>query len=254
MRSKVEIIAHRGASGDAPENTLASVRLGWEQGADVVEFDCRQTCDGRIVVFHDPTTERTTNETHIVADATFAELRRLDVGSWKGPEWAGERIVAIEDVIATMPDGKRMFVEVKCGAEINDRLVRVVSDSPQACGRFAVISYDVDVVAGVKRALPEVAAYLVARFEQDEATGRWSPTVEQLVAIAKDVGLDGLDVRRDEVVDRAFVEYARDAGLATFVWSVDDAAEARRLISYGVRGIATNRPARLREELARDTY
>jgi len=251
VRNDVEIIAHRGASQHAPENTLAAVRLGWEQGADAVEFDCRLTRDGRIVVFHDPTTERTTDGMLVVADATLDELRELDAGVWKGPEWAGERIPAIEDAIATMPAGKRMFVEVKCGPEINDRLARVLSSSAQSPNHFAVISYDVRVVAGVKQALPEVAAYLVARFEQDDGTGHWSPTIDELVAIATDAALDGLDVRADAVVDRSFVERARDAGLETYVWTVDDASAATRLIACGVRGLATNCPAALREELAK---
>ena len=251
MQDMVEIIAHRGASEDAPENTLAAVQLGWQQGADAVEFDCRLTRDGRIVVFHDPTTERTTDQSLVVADATFDELLQLDAGTWKDPQWAGERIPAIEDVIATMPHGKRMFVEVKCGAEINDRLVHILSNSTQADEQFAVISYDVDVVAGVKQALPGAAAYLVARFERDNSTGHWTPSVDQLVAIAKNAGLDGLDVRADAVVDQAFVERAREAELATYVWTVDDAPTARRLIGCGVQGLATIRPQRLREDLAR---
>ena len=250
MQNHVEIIAHRGASADAPENTMAAVRLGWEQGADAVEFDCRLTSDGRIVVFHDPTTERTANETLTIADATLEELGGLDVGTWKGPQWVGERIPTIEDVFSTLPVGKRMFVEVKCGTEINDTLVRALSESDSKADQFAVISYDIDVVAGVKSAMPQMEAYLVARFESDQRTWSTSLSIDELIAAARDAGLDGLDMRADDIVDRTFVEQAFDASLETYIWTVDDAEVARRFISHGVRGIATNRPAMLRKELA----
>src|ERR1700686_17426 len=102
----MELIAHRGASHDAPENTLAAFRLAWEAGADGIEGDFRLTRDGEIVCIHDPTTGRPAGVGLSVADTTLACLRELDVGALHGARWIGERIPPIQEVIATVPPGK----------------------------------------------------------------------------------------------------------------------------------------------------
>src|SRR3954447_14069494 len=104
----IEIIGHRGASHDAPENTLASFRLGWAQGADANELDIRLTRDAQVVVFHDVTTRRITGLDLPVAAQTLAQLQALDAGGWKDAAWAGEKIPALADVFATVPEGKRL--------------------------------------------------------------------------------------------------------------------------------------------------
>jgi len=116
----VEIIAHRGASYLAPENTMASVMLGWEKGADV-EVDIYLTKDNRIVVIHDDTTERTGGTDVNVAETTSEELRKLDVGSFKSEEYAGEQIesedtellrISSEDAAsAHFTEGQQVIVE-----------------------------------------------------------------------------------------------------------------------------------------------
>ena len=112
-----EIVAHRGASFDAPENTLSAFRLAWQQKADVVEGDFYLTKDKHIVCIHDKTTKRVAPKqaTLTIAKSTLAELSALDVGSWKHPRFANERIPVLEEVLATVPKGKRIFVEIKCG-------------------------------------------------------------------------------------------------------------------------------------------
>src|SRR4051794_3938882 len=101
--SRVEVIAHRGASHDAPENTLAAIKLAWQQEADAAEFDLHLSRDGKLVVIHDADTRRVAGVDKRVAEQTLAELRRLDVGAWKGPRFAGERIATLEEVLATVP-------------------------------------------------------------------------------------------------------------------------------------------------------
>ena len=113
-----EIIAHRGASGEAPENTLAAFRRAFAQGADGIEGDFRLTRDGEIVCLHDATTGRTAGADLVVADTDLARLRALDVGAWKGPQWAGERIPTLAEVLGLVPAGKRLYIELKSGLEI----------------------------------------------------------------------------------------------------------------------------------------
>ncbi len=130
----IEIIGHRGASHDAPENTLASFRLGWAQGADANELDLRLTRDGQIAVIHDATTRRIAGLERPVAAQTLAELQALDAGSWKGAAWAGEQIPALAEVLATVPDGKRLYLEIKCGVEVLPELERVIAEARKEAG------------------------------------------------------------------------------------------------------------------------
>ncbi|MEW6306614.1 MAG: glycerophosphodiester phosphodiesterase family protein, partial [Verrucomicrobiota bacterium] len=104
----VEIIAHRGASYDAPENTMASVKLGWKQKADGVEIDIWLTKDGKIILLHDENTKRTTGVDKKVHEQTFDELRRQDAGSWKDPKFKGEKLPTLDEVLKTVPKGKRL--------------------------------------------------------------------------------------------------------------------------------------------------
>ena len=114
-RKRPEIIAHRGESSLAPENTLAAVQLAWAGDADAVEIDVRLTADGHLVVCHDADTERTTGQKLVVGECTLAELRALDAGAWKGAEWAGQKIPLLAEILDTIPENKRLFVEVKVG-------------------------------------------------------------------------------------------------------------------------------------------
>ena len=112
---RVKIIAHRGASHLAPENTLASVNLAWELGADAVEVDVHLTGDGRIVAIHDTTTGRTGGTQLEVAQTYSRHLRRLDVGRHKNHDFAGEPIPFLGEVLDTIPPGRHLFIEIKCG-------------------------------------------------------------------------------------------------------------------------------------------
>jgi len=109
----MRIIAHRGASGTAPENTLAAINRAWELGADGVEVDVHLTKDDVPVLIHDPDTKRVAGTKMVVERNTYEDLSKLDVGSWKGPEFAGERIPRLAEVLETMPARKNFFVEVK---------------------------------------------------------------------------------------------------------------------------------------------
>src|SRR3954466_12398745 len=98
----MEIIGHRGASYDAPENTLSAVNLAWQQGADAVEVDVHLSRDGRVIVIHDDNTRKTAGLKRKVCDQTWSELQKLDAGKWKGANWKGERIPDLEQVLVTV--------------------------------------------------------------------------------------------------------------------------------------------------------
>jgi glycerophosphoryl diester phosphodiesterase len=243
-----EIIAHRGASFLAPENTRAAVELGWQEAADAAEGDFRLTADGKIVAMHDAGLRRTAGVDRRVAECALDELRSYEVGSWKSPKYAGEPIPTLDELLATVPPGKRFYVEVKCGVEIIDELCRVVERSSLKPEQIIMIGLQFETIAAIKQAIPQCPAYWVVEFKRDSADG-WQPTPAAVLQKAQCVKLDGLDLMATGPIDATFSEQIRAAGLGLCVWTVDDPASARQLINLGVQGITTNRPGWLREQL-----
>lgn len=241
----VEIIAHRGASYLAPENTLASVMLGWEKDADV-EVDVYLTKDNRIVVIHDNTTKRTAGTNVKVAETTSDELRKLDVGSFKSEEYAGEQIPFLADIVETIPRGRKLYVEIKCGQEILPHLRELLAKSGKM-SRIVIIGFDLETVT-LSKELIDVPTYWLKGTGKTRETEQWIPHDPQLVQTAKNKALDGLDVHYAGV-DKEFVDAVKASGQKLYVWTVDDPEEAIRLIKLGVDGITTNRPGWLREQL-----
>ena len=247
------IVAHRGASSDAPENTLAALRLGFEQGADAGECDVRQTSDGHVVLLHDASARRTTGTDIFAATHALADLRRLDAGSWKGARWAGETIPTLGEAIALLaasPPGRRLVVEIKSGPAILPEIARLRSLARDAVAdsQLVIIAFDRAVAVEAKRLLPAVEVHQLAAWKKDPATGAW-PRLETLIADARADGLDGLNLESRFPIDAAFVASVHAAGLKLYVWTVDDPALARRLAVAGVDALTTNRPGWLRAQL-----
>ena len=245
----VEIVAHRGASYDAPENTLAAFKLAWEQQADSIEGDFHLTADGQIITIHDSDTKRTTGVAGKVAERSLAELRKLDAGSWKGEAWKGERMPTLEQVLAMLEPGKRLRLEIKCGPQIVPELKRVLSRSPVGPEQIIVISFDEEVIAAVKEQLPQLKAAWLFAFKKDEETGKWNATRTDVVRTARRIRADGVGLGVSDRVDAKMAQMLGRAGLEFHVWTVNDPAVARRMIDLGALSITTDRPAYLRHEL-----
>lgn len=241
----VEIIAHRGASYIAPENTMASVMLGWEKDADV-EVDIHLSKDNRILVSHDSSTKRTGKIDLNIKDTTARELRKIDVGSFKSEKYAGEQIPFLADVIKTIPPGRKLYVEIKCGKEVLPILEKLISQSGKM-SQIVIIGFDLEIVTMSKQ-LIDVPTYWLKGTEKDKETEKWIPHSPQLVKIAEDNGLDGLDVHYAGV-NKEFTDAVKAAGQKLYVWTVDNPDEAIRLVNLGVAGITTNRPEWLRKQL-----
>lgn len=249
LASAAEIIAHRGASYDAPENTLPSVKLGWEQNADAVEVDIFLTKDGKIVVIHDDNTKRTAGVDKPIVEQTLAEVGALDAGRWKGGQWAGTRIPTLDQVLATVPAGKRLFIEIKCGPEVLPELQSVLDRSGKR-GQVVIISFGFDVSEQAKKRLPEVPVYWLYGFSEREKQAYGNPSLADLIAKAKTAGLDGLDVNYRGPFGKEFVEQLAAEGMKLYVYTVNEPEDARRLEAMGLAGITTDRPAYLRQALA----
>lgn len=240
------IVAHRGASGEAPENTLPAFELAWKQGADAIEGDFYLTADGEIVCMHDADTERTAGKKLVVAKSTLAELRELDVGSWKDARYAGTVAPTLAEVLATVPEGKKIFVEVKCGPEIVPRLLEDLAKSGLKAEQIVIISFKDDVIAEVRRLRPEYRANWLTALK--EKNGKLLPTPDEIVATLKRTNATGLGIGFKEV-DESLVRAVENAGFEFHVWTVDDPAVGSRFAEWGSRSITTNWPKRIREAL-----
>lgn len=244
------IVAHRGASDEAPENTLAAFRRAWELGADAIEGDFYLTRDGQIVALHDKTTKRTADRDLPVAQSTLAELKTLDMGAWKGDRFRGERIPTLSEVLACVPAGKKIFIEIKCGTEILPALKIVLNESTLAAEQIVFICFNADVIAACKEQLPQHKAYWLTGFKQDKQTGRWTPTIDEVFETLARCHADGLNTAGQQaMVDQSVVTRLRTKSLSFHVWTLDQPADAAHFRTLGADSITTNRPDVIRAAL-----
>ncbi|MBI3878377.1 MAG: glycerophosphodiester phosphodiesterase, partial [Verrucomicrobia bacterium] len=206
--------------------------------------------DGKLIISHDENTKRTTGVDKKIPQETFADLRALDAGSWKGAQWKGEKLPTLAEALATMPAGKRFFLEIKCGPEILPEFERIIKASGKKNEQLVVIAFSYEVARQAKERFPALRVYWLYDWKKDKDTGI-AFTTDELIAKAKAAKLDGLDLSFKGPIDAAYVKKVKDAGLKLYVWTVDDAAEAKKLASFGVDGITTNRPQWLREQLTK---
>jgi glycerophosphoryl diester phosphodiesterase len=241
------IIAHRGASYDAPENTPAAFDLAWEQDADGIEGDFYLSADKQLVCIHDATTGRTADRDLPVKESTFDELHQLDVGSWKDPKFAGQRIVLLSHILDSLPADKLFFIELKSSAEAVPALVEALADSPAPLAQLRLISFHAAAIRAAKDALPDLAcSWLSSLRSKDKPL-----SAQAIIATLEDCGADALGAKADlAILTPDYLASLADAGFPTHVWTVNDPDQARACADLGVASITTDRPAFLRAHLA----
>lgn len=249
--SAQNIVAHRGASFDAPENTVAAMKLAFEQGADGVEADFYLSSDGEIVCIHDKDTQRTAGVKHVIVETPFEELRKLDVGSWKNEKYRGEKIPTFAEIAETIPDGKKFIIELKVGPEIVAPLKDALAKTDLKDEQILIICFNEKTVAECKKLLPNLKCHWLTGYKQDEKSGEWKPTLAEVVATLERSHADGLGTQGEmKHVDAEFIEDLCDEGHCEFhVWTIDKPKVARFYQKLKPWGITTNRPAFIREQL-----
>ena len=241
-----DIVAHRGASGEAPENTLSAISLAWKLGADAIEVDVHLTADKRVVCMHDMSTGRTGGVEMVIKDSNLKELRLLEYGSWKDGSFKGEPIPMLEEVLALVPEGKRIYIEIKCGLEILPDLTEVIRDSGLMPDQIRFIAFNPEVISNTKKAFPDMKCFwLTCLSKQDDGTH--SPSVEDILEKLDSMQVDGLDCEAEKgVIDAMFVKRVKSAGYEFHVWTVNDAGMAKELSAIGIDSITTDYPDRIR--------
>jgi glycerophosphoryl diester phosphodiesterase len=250
MDNRPLIIGHRGASHDAPENTLAAFRLAFEQGADGIEGDYRLTRDGQIVCMHDESTARTAGIDLVIAESTLEELVSLDVGSWKEQRFAGVRIPTLEEVLAILPVGKWVFIEIKCGSEIISPLKGILCRSKASMEKIRLLTFDPLLAGELRATIPSIPVCLNVEYTQKKLDETWAPSLDQILDMMACSGAAGLSSEAHGRVDNSLVDAARRNVKELFVWTVDSASEAMRYQRLGVDAVMTNRPGFLRSGMS----
>lgn len=242
------IVAHRGASHDAPENTVAAFQEAWRQQADGIEGDFYVTKDHQIVCLHDADTKRTAGKKLLVAESTLEELRQLEYGSWKDSKFRGEPIPLFSDVFATVPKDRLFVIELKTGPEIvpllKSELLRLQADWKN----LLIIAFRKETVQAVRDQLPDVRVHWLTGFKKDKATGVWHPTVAEISEALRTTRASGVGFQGNrEVLTPQMLATLKEQGLREFhVWTVDEPADAQHFRDLGAVGITTNRPALIR--------
>jgi glycerophosphoryl diester phosphodiesterase len=230
------IIAHRGASADAPENTLAAFALALEQQAGGVELDVQLSADGWPVIIHDDTVDRTSNGSGLVSQMSVAELQSLDLG-------LGQTVPTLDELFEAFGPSLLYNVEIKSdgllrtglrdtGLEAADRI-----EAHHLQSHVLVSSFDPFCVRRARRYLSRTTP--VAFLRESRA-----------VQLAHHLLPAEADHPYYQLVDAPYMAWARKRGLRVNVWTVDDAADAQRLVNLGVHGIITNKPAFIRMQLS----
>jgi glycerophosphoryl diester phosphodiesterase len=240
---KAWVVGHRGASGHAPENTMAAFRRAVELGARFIETDLHITRDARLVAIHDSTLERTTNGRGAVKDFTFYELRQLDAGSWFHADFRGERIPSIEEVIAFARETDiGLFLEIKPDAPwgIEHGLLSLLRGSGES-HRVVVLSFSTGILRNVRR------------LDNTQVTGLLVDAVpnggvDALIERARETGARQIAPRGD-VLSAEIIQQARQHDLQVICWTVNEPADMRSAAAAGVDGIMTDYPDRLMQVL-----
>ena len=244
-----ELIAHRGESFDAPENTLAAVNLAWERGAETVEIDVHLSKDNRVVVIHDFSTKRTGAIDKKVKNQTLDELKRLDVGSWKNEKYKNEKIPALIEVLNTIPPAKKLIIEIKSGIKLVPYLKNEIIKTKVDPNQIEIISFDYDTVKLVKGQMHDIKVLYLVDLDYNWISKLLTTSVDKLIRKVKNADLDGLNVWAGEIANEEFIQKVKDEGLLLYVWTVNDPAHAKKLISWGIDGLTTDRAAWMKQQL-----
>ncbi len=232
----VTIIAHRGAAGKAPENTLASIRQAIKDGADWIEIDVQETVDGEVVVIHDSDFMKLAGVNLKVWDGTLEQLKEIDIGSWFDPEFSAERVSTLVEVLEEARGKAQVMIELKYyghDQQLEQRVVDIVEQANMVSD-VAIMSLKYDGIQKVRTLRPDwVVGLLSAKAIGDTAK----------------LDVNFLAVNMAMATPR-FISNAQSAGKQLFVWTVNDQVSMSRMMSLGVDGIITDEPELAREVLA----
>ena len=251
MRQRPIAVAHRGSPATAPENTLVGYRHALSASVDMIEVDIRVTSDGHVVLLHDSSVDGSTNGSGVVASLTFDEVRALDAGSHRSPEFADERVPTLVEAIRETRGRAMLNLDVKDEAAI--RPMVAVLRAEDALADVVVTGCTEPWAARVHDLEPSLPVFLNMDAGREAAARGGSATLATLgVRRALSAGLRGLNLHHSHVTQQ-LVAHAHARGVAVWTWTVDDPTRIRELAQLGVDAITSNDPSTLVGALGRSS-
>ena len=245
------IVAHRGASAAAPENTIPAFELAWKRGADAIELDCHLTADGHIVCIHDKDTKKVADKNLVIKTSKLDELRNLDVGSWLDKKFSGTTIPTLAEAMATVPFDKKIYIEVKSNASIVPKLFQNIEQASLSKDQIVIISFDAEVIRQVELRDPLLKTYWLTSIKKDKF-GDASPSLDKILKTLSQTGTDGVSTNHAQLCPN-LIRGIQQAGYQHHVWTVDQPQTAAKLWEWGTESITTNRPEKIRLHFQKET-
>lgn len=236
---RINIIAHRGASASAMENTLKAFKAAWVEGADGIEGDFLLSADKQIICFHDLNGRRLLGKEIAIKSQSLAALRKLSESA-QPPFY----LPTLKEVIATIPPNKKFYIELKSGAHIVPYLYKELQNGALPVQQLMIISFRKAVIREVKKRMPDVKTCWIRSLSRSRKTGEIQPNVKDLIPILKEIGADGLSTNHNYVT-KALVEELADASFEHHCWTVDKRQRALLIAQTGCQSITTNSPQKL---------
>ena len=240
------LIAHKGECHDAPENTLPAFKMAVDRGFGF-ECDIYYSKDGFVFTSHDHDMARLTGgaNTNKWADVEWSEISRLNVGGygkWKGSRFDGTRPALLEEVLALARDGRMIYIDVKIGPEIVPHIKRVFDAQGKAMqNKVLFISFEKDTCKALKEQMGEFRVLWISSSKHWEKSGFPPVTAEDVVAVLRETGADGVDIHYlPAVVTAEMVATVRNAGYEFHVWTIDNLEDALEAFRRGVQSVTTN--------------
>ncbi|MFC2103962.1 glycerophosphodiester phosphodiesterase family protein [Bacteroidota bacterium] len=247
--NKQLIIAHRGESFIASENTLASVNLAWENGADAVEVDIRLTKDNQVVVIHDANTSRVTGKFRWIRNTELNELKSLDIGKSKNNKFKGEKIPTLKEVLETLPHDKKILIEIKSNYKIIPFLKDVINASELRSDQIEIISFKLKTLIEVRKQLPTFPIYWILEFDGFGIRKIFRSSLNEIILKAVNYNFTGLDLGVRQTLKVDTIRQIKSTGLKLYVWTVNNPTIAKSLFDKGVDGITTDRAGWLKKQI-----
>ena len=248
VQSQPYIIAHRGFSGFYPENTKASILAALEQKVDMIEIDIQETKDGRLVVIHDKTINRTTNGKGLIKELNLADIKKYDAGSWYDKKFNEERILTLEEVIEIVDSKAKLLIEIKETSDyypgIENKLVSLIRqyNAQKWC---LIQAFDTDIIKNVKNLADDILVYKLIVFKM-----RYFPiffdTKIRFGNLKQFEFTEGINPNF-KFASKHYVNKVHKLGKQVFCWTVNDVNSYNRLKKIGVNGVITNFPDKLNQ-------
>lgn len=247
VQSKPLVVAHRGASKRAPENSYEAFKLAFRKHADAVEVDIRVTKDSVIVCHHDRNTKRMTGADHNIDEVNYNEIKDLILGKGFKRVFSNVKIPKLKKLLSKVSKRRKLYIEIKTGSEILPPLKKLLEESKAKHENLTVISFSKSVLKDFKSLFPEIKTLLLVNLKNSEYLDNNSIDINAIFADLKDIKANGISCKGNSLVTELLVNQIHENGYELHVWTVDAKDNAILFKKRGVNSITTNYPKRIKK-------